>query len=281
VDDFASQLSFFFDVHNDFFEEIAKLRAARRIWAKMMKEEFGAKREISWMLPMHCQTAGVSLTAQQPLNNLARVAFQSMAAALGGTQSLHTNSFDEALALPTDEAVKLALRTQQILALETGVTDTPDPFGGSYFLESLTDQVEERAQAILKRIRELGGVVAALEKGYFHREIAETAYRFETDLNAGRRKIVGVNVHGAETAAPPILKIDHAVEKGQVAALKKLRRERDNGKVQAALARLRAEAKGETNLMPAILEAVEAYATVGEITNALKDVFGEYPVFGG
>jgi methylmalonyl-CoA mutase, N-terminal domain len=281
VDDFASQLSFFFDVHNDFFEEIAKLRAARRIWAKMMKEEFGAKREISWMLPMHCQTAGVSLTAQQPLNNLARVAFQSMAAALGGTQSLHTNSFDEALALPTDEAVKLALRTQQILALETGVTDTPDPFGGSYFLESLTDQVEERAQAILKRIRELGGVVAALEKGYFHREIAETAYRFETDLGAGRRKIVGVNVHGAETAAPPILKIDHAVEKGQVAALKKLRRERDNGKVQAALARLRAEAKGETNLMPAILEAVEAYATVGEITNALKDVFGEYPVFGG
>jgi methylmalonyl-CoA mutase N-terminal domain/subunit len=281
VDDFASQLSFFFDVHNDFFEEIAKLRAARRIWAKMMKEEFGAKREISWMLPMHCQTAGVSLTAQQPLNNLARVAFQSMAAALGGTQSLHTNSFDEALALPTDEAVKLALRTQQILALETGVTDTPDPFGGSYFLESLTDQVEERAQAILKRIRELGGVVAALEKGYFHREIAETAYRFETDLGAGRRKIVGVNVHGAQAAAPPILKIDHAVERGQVAALKKLRRERDNGKVQAALARLRAEAKGETNLMPAILEAVEAYATVGEITNALKDVFGEYPVFGG
>jgi methylmalonyl-CoA mutase N-terminal domain/subunit len=281
VDDFASQLSFFFDVHNDFFEEIAKLRAARRIWAKMMKEEFGAKREISWMLPMHCQTAGVSLTAQQPLNNLARVAFQSMAAALGGTQSLHTNSFDEALALPTDEAVMLALRTQQILALETGVTDTPDPFGGSYFLETLTSQVEEKAQAILKRIRELGGVVAALEKGYFHREIAETAYRFETDLNAGRRKIVGVNVHGAATAAPPILKIDHAVEKGQVARLKKLRRERDNGRVQAALARLRTEAKGETNLMPAILEAVEAYATVGEVTNALKDVFGEYPVFGG
>ncbi|MDX6770963.1 MAG: methylmalonyl-CoA mutase family protein [Elusimicrobiota bacterium] len=281
VDDFASQLSFFFDVHNDFFEEIAKLRAARRIWAKMMKEEFGAKREISWMLPMHCQTAGVSLTAQQPLNNLARVAFQSMAAALGGTQSLHTNSFDEALALPTDEAVKLALRTQQILALETGVTDTPDPFGGSYFLETLTDQVEERAQAILKRIRELGGVVPALEKGYFHREIAETSYRFETDLNAGRRKIVGVNVHGSDHAAPPILKIDHAVEKRQVASLKKLKRERDGAKVEAALARLRAEAKGEANLMPAILEAVEAYATVGEVTNALKDVFGEYPVFGG
>ena len=281
VDDFASQLSFFFDVHNDFFEEIAKLRAARRIWAKMMKEEFGAKKEISWMLPMHCQTAGVSLTAQQPLNNLARVAFQSMAAALGGTQSLHTNSYDEALALPTDEAVMLALRTQQILALETGVTDTPDPFGGSYFLEALTDTVEAKAQAILKRIRELGGVVPALEKGYFHREIAETAYRFETDLNAGRRKIVGVNVHAAGGAKTPILKIDQAVEDRQVRSLKKLRRERDNGKVQAALSRLRAEAKGPTNLMPAILEAVEAYATVGEVTNALKDVFGEYPVFGG
>jgi methylmalonyl-CoA mutase N-terminal domain/subunit len=281
VDDFASQLSFFFDVHNDFFEEIAKLRAARSIWAKMMRDEFGAKKEISWMLPMHCQTAGVSLTAQQPLNNLARVAYQAMAGVLGGTQSLHTNSYDEALALPTDEAVMLALRTQQILALETGVTDTPDPFGGSYFLESLTAEIEKRAGEILDRIRELGGVVPALEKGYFHREIAETAYRHETDLAAGRRKIVGVNVHSVDGRLPPILKIDNAVEKKQVRSLKALRKARDNKKVDAALKRLRGEAKGAANLIPPILEAVEAYATVGEVTAALKDVFGEYPVFGG
>jgi methylmalonyl-CoA mutase N-terminal domain/subunit len=281
VDDFASQLSFFFDVHNDFFEEIAKLRAARSIWAKLMRDEFGAKKEISWMLPMHCQTAGVSLTAQQPLNNLARVAYQAMAGVLGGTQSLHTNSFDEALALPTDDAVMLALRTQQLLALETGVTDTPDPFGGSYFLESMTKEMETRALDLMRRIKDQGGVVAALEKGFFHREIAETAYRHETDLSSGRRKIVGVNVHAGEHVSPPILKIDPSVEKGQVRRLKKLRRERDNGRVQSTLARLRAAAKGTENLLPLILESVEAYATVGEVTNALKDVFGEYPVFGG
>ena len=281
VDDFASQLSFFFDVHNHFFEEIAKLRAARSIWAKLMRDELGAKKEISWMLPMHCQTAGVSLTAQQPLNNLARVAYQSMAAALGGTQSLHTNSFDEALALPTDEAVMFALRTQQILALETGVTDTPDPFGGSYYLETLTADIEKRAVEMMTRIKELGGVVPALEKGYFHREIAETSYRFELDQAAKRRKIVGVNTHETSGKVPPILKIDHAVEKGQVRRLKKLKRERDNGKVQSCLARLKGAAKTDTNLMPLILESVEAYATVGEVTQALKDVFGEYPVFGG
>jgi methylmalonyl-CoA mutase N-terminal domain/subunit len=281
VDDFASQLSFFFDVHNHFFEEIAKLRAARSIWAKLMREELGAKKEISWMLPMHCQTAGVSLTAQQPLNNLARVAYQAMAGVLGGTQSLHTNSYDEALALPTDEAVMLALRTQQILALETGVTDTPDPFGGSYYLETLTADVERRATDIMTRIKELGGVVPALEKGYFHREIAETSYRFEMDLAARRRKIVGVNAHETGGKMPPILKIDNAVENKQVRALKKLRRERDNGKVQAGLARLREAARGTENLLPFILEAVEAYATVGEVTRALQDVFGEYPVFAG
>ncbi len=246
-----------------------------------MKDEFGAKKEISWMLPMHCQTAGVSLTAQQPLNNLARVAYQSMAAALGGTQSLHTNSFDEALALPTDDAVKLALRTQQILAFETGVTDTPDPFGGSYYLENLTAEVEKRATEIMKRVKDLGGVVPALEKGFFHREIAETSYRFELDLAARRRKIVGVNEQASGGVAPPILKIDHAVERGQVRSLKKLRRERDNGKVQANLKRLREAAKGKDNLLPVILESVESYATVGEVTTALKDVFGEYPVFGG
>ncbi|MEK7389485.1 MAG: methylmalonyl-CoA mutase family protein [Elusimicrobiota bacterium] len=281
IDDFASQLSFFFDVHNHFFEEIAKLRAARSIWAKLMREEFGAKKEISWMLPMHCQTAGVSLTAQQPLNNLARVAYQAMAAALGGTQSLHTNSFDEALALPTDEAVMLALRTQQILALETGVTSTPDPFGGSYFLESLTADIERRASEIMTRIKELGGVVPALEKGYFHREIAETSYRFEMDLTQRRRKIVGVNEHETGGRPPAILKIDNHVESRQVRGLKALRKQRDNGKVDACLARLRSAAGGSDNLLALILEAVEAYATVGEVTSALKDVFGEYPVFAG
>jgi methylmalonyl-CoA mutase N-terminal domain/subunit len=281
VDDFAGQLSFFFDVHNCFFEEIAKLRAARSIWAKLMKEEFGAKKPQSWMLAMHCQTAGVSLTAQQPLNNLVRVAYQAMAAVLGGTQSLHTNSFDEALALPTDEAAMLALRTQQLIAYETGALDTLDAFGGSYYLENLTADVEKRATALMKKIKDLGGVVPALETGFFHREIAETAYRFEQDLNAGRRKIVGVNVHAGEHVNPPLLKIDHAVEEAQVASLKKLRRERDNAKVEACLKRLKDAAAGQANLMPPILEAVEAYGTVGELTTALSQVFGEYPVFAG
>jgi methylmalonyl-CoA mutase, N-terminal domain len=281
VDDFASQLSFFFDVHNYFFEEIAKLRAARSIWAKLMKEEFGAKKEISWMLPMHCQTAGVSLTAQQPMNNLVRVAYQALAGVLGGTQSLHTNSFDEALALPTDEAVRLALRTQQIIALESGVTDTPDPFGGSHYLEAMTAEVERRATEIMARIKELGGVVPALEKGYFHREIAETAYRFETDLATKRRQIVGVNVHESHAKAPPILKIKNTVESGQVKSLKKLRKDRDAAKTEACLKRLESEARGQTNLLPCILEAVEAYATVGEVTATLQNVFGEYPTFRG
>jgi methylmalonyl-CoA mutase N-terminal domain/subunit len=281
VDVFAPQLSFFFDVHNCFFEEIAKLRAARSIWAKLMRDEFGAKKPQSWMLAMHCQTAGVSLTAQQPLNNLVRVAYQGMAAVLGGTQSLHTNSFDEALALPTDEAAMLALRTQQLIAHETGVTDTVDPFGGSHYLEALTKDVETRAAGIMKRIKDLGGVVPALETGFFHREIAETAYRFEKDLNDGRRKIVGVNVHAGDHVNPPLLKIHPEVEEGQVAALKKLRASRDNAKVQACLKRLTEAARGRENLMPLILEAVEAYGTVGEITAALKETFGEYPVFAG
>jgi methylmalonyl-CoA mutase N-terminal domain/subunit len=279
VDTFAPQLSFFFDVHNYFFEEIAKLRAARSIWSKMMKHEFGAKNPISWMLPMHCQTAGVSLTAQQPLNNLVRVAYQAMAAVLGGTQSLHTNSFDEALALPTDHAAMCALRTQQIIAYESGVTDTLDPFGGSYYLESLTADIETRATDIMRRIKEFGGVVPALENGFFHREIAETAYRFEKDLGTGRRKIVGVNVHADKGKKPPILEIESHVEAGQVRALKKLKRTRDNAKVAKCIDRVRAAARGTDNLLPPILEAVEAYATVGEVTNALKEVFGEFPVF--
>ncbi|MBI5629585.1 MAG: methylmalonyl-CoA mutase [Elusimicrobia bacterium] len=276
IDDFASQLSFFFDVHNCFFEEIAKLRAARGIWAKIMKEEFGAKREISWMMPMHCQTAGVSLTAQQPLNNIVRVAYQALAGVLGGTQSLHTNSYDEALALPSDQAVMTALRTQQILALETGLTDTPDPFGGSYYLEALTRQVQDQALELMSRIRELGGVVPALEKGFFHKEIAETAYRHELELDAGRRRIVGVNLHATEGRIPPILKIASSVESGQVRALKRLRRGRDNAKVSAALKAVRETARSRENLMPAILEAVEVYATVGEVTQSLKEIFGEY-----
>jgi len=281
VDDFARRLSFFFDVHNDFFEEIAKLRAARRIWARFMKDTMGAKNPMSWMLPMHCQTAGVSLAAQQPLNNLARVSFQGLAAVLGGTQSLHTNSFDEALALPSDEAVMYALRTQQIIAEESGVCDTVDPFGGSYYLESMTGEVESRALAVIKRIKELGGVVPALEKGYFHREIAETAYRFERDLASKRRKIVGVNVFQSGAERPEILKIHSAVEKGQVRGLKKLKASRDNAAVAAALERLRQAARGTDNLLPPIIAAVKAYATVGEMTNALQDVFGEYPAFRG
>ncbi len=278
-DSFARRLSFFFDVHNNFFEEIAKLRAGRRIWAHFMRDTIGAKKEISWMLPMHCQTAGVSLTAQQPLNNLARVAFQALAGVLGGTNSLHTNSFDEALALPTDEAVRLALRTQQVISEESGVTDTVDPFGGSYYLESLTDEVERRTLEVMKKIKDLGGVVPAIEKGYFHREIAETAYRFEMDLGRKRRKIVGVNIHAKEGDKPEILKIDNDVEEGQVAAVKKLRETRDNGAVDAALAEVREAARSDKNLLPYIIEAVKTYATVGEVTNALKDVFGELPAF--
>ncbi|OGR87051.1 MAG: methylmalonyl-CoA mutase [Elusimicrobia bacterium RIFCSPHIGHO2_02_FULL_57_9] len=276
VDDFAPQLSFFFDAHNYFFEEIAKLRSARHLWAKLMKEEFGAQREISWMLPMHCQTAGVSLTAQQPLNNIVRVAYQALAGVLGGTQSLHTNSYDEALALPTDEAVRIALRTQQIIAAESGLVDTPDPFGGSYYLERLTRDIEQKASALMRRIQELGGVVPALERGFFHREVAETAYRYETDLDAGRRRIVGVNVYAARGKAPPILKIKGSVEAKQIKSLRKLRRSRDSAKLQSCLQRLAGLARGSQNLLPPILECVEAYASVGEITTALKDIFGEY-----
>ncbi|MBI4347808.1 MAG: methylmalonyl-CoA mutase [Elusimicrobia bacterium] len=278
VDDFAPHLSFFFDVHNHFFEEIAKLRAGRRIWARFMKETMGAKREISWMLPMHCQTAGVTLVAQQPLNNLVRVAYQALAAVAGGTQSLHTNSFDEALALPTDSAVMLALRTQQLLASETGIADTVDPFGGSYYLESLTDEVDRQTTALMTRIKEMGGVVPAIERGFFHREIADTAYRTEVDIASRRRKIVGVNVMQGQGKLPPILKIHDTVEQNQVAAVKRLRATRDNAAVEGALKRLSDEAKGPANLLPPILECVKAYATLGEIVESLKGVFGEYPV---
>ena len=281
VDSFARRLSFFFDVHNNFFEEIAKLRAGRRIWAHFMRDTMGAKKEISWMLPMHCQTAGVSLTAQQPLNNLARVTWQALAGVLGGTQSLHTNSFDEALALPTDEAVRLALRTQQVIGEESGVSDTVDAFGGSFYVESLTNEIESRTLAIMKKIKDLGGVVPAIEKGYFHREIADTAYRFELDLGRKRRKIVGVNVHCNEGDKQKILKIENDVEEGQVRRLKNVRETRDNAAVEAALEKVREAARTDKNLLPFIIPAVKAYATVGEVTNALKDVFGELPAFRG
>ena len=228
---------------------------------------------------MHCQTAGVSTTAQQPLNNLVRVAYQALAGVLGGTQSLHTNSFDEALALPTDEAVQLALRTQQIVAHESGVTDTVDPFGGSYYLESLTGEVERRALALIARVGELGGVVAALEAGFFHREIADTAYRHEMDLGAGRRRIVGVNAFASEGRRPEILRIDSRVESGQVRRLKALRARRDGGAVRRGLEALSEAARGSANLIPLILDCVRAYATVGEIVGALQTVFGEQAVY--
>ena len=273
----ARHLSFFFDIHNYFFEEVAKLRAARRMWAKFMKEEMGAKKEISWMLPMHCQTAGVSLTAQQPLNNIVRTAYQALAAVAGGTQSLHTNSYDEALCLPTEEAVRVAVRTQQIIAHESGMTDTADPFGGSYYLEALTDRMEEEANKILKDIDNLGGVAPALGAGYFHRRIAESSYRYETEVGEGKRQIVGVNAYAFDAKRPKILKISSTVERSQKALMRRVRRERDNVKVQDALSRLREAAVNEkTNVVPLVLEAVGDYASVGEITAAFRDVFGVY-----
>ncbi len=276
-DDFARHLSFFFDIHNYFFEETAKLRAARRLWAKFMKEEAGAKKETSWLLATHCQTAGVSLTAQQPLNNIVRTAAQALAAVFGGTQSLHTNSYDEALCLPTEDAVRVALRTQQIIAHESGVTGTVDPFGGSYYLEDLTDKMESEAFQIIKEVEDIGGVVAALERGYFHRRIAESAYRYEQDTRDGKRKIVGVNCLTTEASRPKILKISQGVEVSQKRALAKVKKTRDNNKVTGTLVRLKeAAANPKENVLSYVLEAVEAYASVGEITLALKEVFGVY-----
>ncbi|MBI4052166.1 MAG: methylmalonyl-CoA mutase [Elusimicrobia bacterium] len=276
VDEFANHLSFFFDVHNYFFEEIAKLRAGRRIWARMMKEEFKAQKMTSLFLPIHCQTAGVSLTAQQPLNNLIRTTYQALAAVLGGTQSLHTNSFDEALALPSDEAVRLALRTQQIIAFESGVSDTADPLGGSFHLESLTNRVEEKALELMARIQEVGGVLPALERGFFHREISESAYRYETDLLSQRRKIIGVNVYTEKTKRPKILKIRSQIEHKQIRSVQQLKKNRNNAEVDKSLRILKETAKVATNTLPCVIEAVRSYATLGEIVSTLKEVFGEY-----
>jgi methylmalonyl-CoA mutase N-terminal domain/subunit len=278
VDEFAPKLSFFFASHNNFFEEIAKFRAARRLWAKIMKERFNAKNPRSLWMRMHVQTSGCTLTAQQPVNNIIRVAFQSLAAVLGGTQSLHTNSFDEALALPCEDAVRVALRTQQIIAYESGVTDTVDPLGGSYFVEYLTNEMEERAMRYIDQIDAMGGVASAIEKGFFQREIANSAYKYQKEIERKQRILVGVNDYTVEEDWVPVelLRIHPKVEEEQIARLQKLRRERDNRRVREVLNKLHDEADRDRNLMPTIIEAVKAYATLGEITDVLRGVFGEY-----
>jgi methylmalonyl-CoA mutase, N-terminal domain len=283
VDDFAPRLSFFFNSHIDFFEEIAKYRAARRIWAREMKETYGARREESLRLRFHTQTAGVSLTAQQPLNNIVRTATEALAAVLGGTQSLHTNSYDEALALPTEEAVQVALRTQQILAMETGVASTADPLGGSWFVEKLTDEMEAAAYDYFSRIDELGGMVEAIRSNFPQREIADASFTYQQELNERRRIVVGVNDF-ANTDEPetPILKIDPALERKQIDRLAATKAGRDPTAVERALGELKAAAAGEANLMPPIIEAARAHATEGEMIAALQEVFGTYtesPVF--
>jgi methylmalonyl-CoA mutase N-terminal domain/subunit len=277
VDDFAPRLSFFFDVHNDFFEEIAKFRAARRLWARLMKERFGAKKLESMKLRTHAQTAGVSLTAQQPYNNVVRVALQALAAVLGGTQSLHTNSLDETYALPTEEAVTIALRTQQIIAEESGVANTIDPLGGSYFIEHLTNKMEDEAKAYIKRIDEMGGMVAAIEKGYPQREIAASAYRFQRQLEANERIMVGVNKYASGGDSNiPLLRIDETVQNQQVQNLQAVKASRDANAVAGALAAVREAASKSQNLMPPIIEAAKAYATQQEICDVLREVFGTY-----
>jgi len=277
VDAFAPRLSFFFDVHNDFFEEIAKLRASRRIWAHVMRDRFTAKNPRSWLLRMHCQTAGVTLTEQQPMNNIMRVAYQALAGVLGGTQSLHTNSMDETLALPSEQAVKIALRTQQVLAHETNVVQSVDPLGGSYFVEKLTNEIEATAWGIIDQIDAMGGVLKAVDRGYFRRCIAESAQAQQRALDRGEIKIVGVTDF-ADSAPPgiPILQISQETEEKQVATLSQLKKERDARRHRAALDRLRHDAKSGVNLMPALIDAAEADATVGEMMNTMKEVFGAY-----
>ena len=283
VDAFAPRLSFFFDVHNDFFEEVAKFRAARRIWARRMRDEFGARNPQSWRLRTHAQTAGVTLTAQQPENNIVRVAYQALAAVLGGTQSLHTNSMDETLALPTEKAVKIALRTQQILAYESGVPNTIDPLAGSYYVESLTDRLEAEAEEMFERIDGQGGVVSGIENGWFQREIANSASRQQAEIEAGLRTVVGVNrfTGGSDEIEIDTLQIDPRVEERQRAKMAKLRAERDAERVTSTLASLRAAAAGGANTVPYILDCARAYCTLYEIRAAMEDVFGAYrePVF--
>jgi len=276
VDGFAPRLSFFFNSHNDFFEEIAKFRAARRIWARTMRDRFGARNPRSWMLRFHTQTAGVSLTAQQPYNNVVRTALQALAGVLGGTQSLHTNSLDEALALPTEEAATIALRTQQVIAHESGVTNTADPLGGSWFVEKLTNDIEKEALDYFRRIDAMGGMVSAVEKGFPQREIQEAAFRFQQAVERGEKVIVGVNEHVMGERPVPILYIDDTVEAEQIERLRALRARRDGARVKRTLEELKDAARGTDNLMPPILEASRSYATIGEMCDALREVFGEY-----
>jgi methylmalonyl-CoA mutase N-terminal domain/subunit len=277
VDDFAPRLSFFFNLHNDFFEEVAKLRAARRMWAKIMKERFGAKNPRSWLLRTHAQTAGASLTAQQPFNNVVRVALQALAGVLGGVQSLHTNSMDETLALPTEQSVMVALRTQQIIAEESGVTNVVDPLGGSWAVEALTDRMEKEASAYINRIDELGGIIRAIEIGYPQKEIADAAYRYQQQLDTGEKVIVGVNKYAMPEERPmEILKIDHEVERRQVERVRKIKRERNQTLARERLGQVHAAARNGDNLMPHLIEAVKAYCTLGEISDVYRDVFGVY-----
>ena len=277
VDTFGPRLSFFFNAHVDFLEEIAKYRAARRLWAEIMKERFKARNPKSMMIRFHTQTAGCTLTAQQPKNNIVRVAFQALSAVLGGTQSLHTNSMDEALCLPSEEAVQIALRSQQLIAYETGVTDTVDPLGGSYYLESLTNEIYERAAAYIQKIDELGGAAEAIEKGFVQREIQDSAYRYQREIEKEERIVVGQNRFQVEEEKPTnLLRVDPAVRTSQIERLKKLRSERDNAAVETCLAALKQGAEGDRNLIPLMLEAVKAYATLGEICDVLREVFGEY-----
>ncbi len=277
VDEFAGQMAFFFACHNNLLEEVAKFRAARRMWAKIMRERFGAKDPRSCMLRFHTQTSGVTLTAQQPNNNIIRVALQALAAVLGGTQSLHTNSRDEALALPTEESVTIALRTQQIIAYESGVADTIDPLAGSYYVEHLTNEIERRAWELIDRVEKMGGVLKAIEAGYIQRELHESAYRYQKAVDSREQIVVGVNEFVTDTPVTfETLKMDPRVRDRQVARLQQVRAERDNKRVQALLAQLRREAEGDTPLMPTILECVRAYATLGEICGILREVFGEY-----
>ncbi len=280
VDSFAGRVSFFFACHNNFFEEIAKFRAARRLWAAIMKERFQAKDPRSWMLRFHCQTAGCTLTAQQPENNIVRTTLQALAAVLGGTQSLHTNSWDEAYAPPTDEAVNIALRTQQIIAFESGVPATADPMGGSYYLESLTNSLEKEARNYIEKIDSLGGALAAIEQGYQQRQIQESSYRYQMDVEEGGNTVVGVNrFTSPHVKVSGLLKVDAEKAKEQIQRLEYLRRRRDSQKARLALNKLRETASGSENTMPAILECVESYATVGEICQVLRLVFGEQKEF--
>ncbi|MGI5901149.1 MAG: acyl-CoA mutase large subunit family protein [Desulfitobacteriia bacterium] len=277
VDTFAGRLSFFFNAHNDLFEEVAKFRAARKLWAKIMRERFKAKNPRSWTLRFHTQTGGSTLTAQQPDNNIARVTIQTLAAVLGGTQSLHTNSKDEALALPTEDSVRIALRTQQIVAYESGVCETVDALGGSYYVESLTKQIQEIAEEYIAKIDEMGGAVAAIEKGYIQKEIAESSYAYQKEVEAGKKIVVGMNKFQIEEEpATDLLRVDPAVEELQIKKLKELKSSRDNLAVQTKLDALREAAKTDDNLVPYILDAARTYATEGEICNVLREVFGEY-----